>query len=129
MRPSWVLPALAFALVAAQAAAQPLSDPTRPPAAAEEQKGERALGERPGLQSILISSGRKFAVIDGQTISIGQKFGDATLVAIRADEVVLRKAGRNEVLKLYPEVDKKHRDRTPAGKGPVKSARRAAASR
>lgn len=117
MKPILIPSALAASLAAFAAAAQVLSDPTRPPtAAAAENKSEQSIADSTGLQSILISSGRKLAVINGQTIALGQKYGDATLVAIRETEVVLKTPGGTEVLKLYPQAEKKLSSARQAGK-------------
>jgi hypothetical protein len=93
-------------LVASQASAQALGDPTRPPLAGDAQALEDAVPSG-RLQSILLSPGRKFAVIDGAAVSVGGKVGESTVVAIRADEVVLSEAGEERVLTMHPEVDKK----------------------
>ena len=87
--------------------AQTLPDPTRPasgtsqPGAAEESPGG------PQLQSILISPKRKLAVINGQTLHIGDSFGSAIVVKISAQEVVLKSGGELQVLKLFPGVEKR----------------------
>jgi MSHA biogenesis protein MshK len=89
--------------------AQGLTDPTRPPsvqAPSAAASGEE-ISPQTQLQSILISRGRKFAVINGQTVALGGKVGEATLVNIRETEVVLRTGDGTEVLKLYPNVEKR----------------------
>lgn len=101
---------LALALLATSwAAAEGLPDPTRPPSGlagsaaggmAEEEKG-------PVLQSVLISSGRKSAIIGGQVVSLGEKFGEARVVKITESEVVLQTGTTREVLRLFPEVNKR----------------------
>ena len=91
---------------AGQAAhAQALADPMRPPQAAA--AADEALAAVPGgsrLQSILLSPGRKLAVIDGRTVPLGGSVDGATLVAIRETEVVLQKGAERETLKLNPGV-------------------------
>lgn len=96
------------ALLAGSAAAQQaLPDPTRPavgasqPGAAEESPGG------PQLQSILISPKRKLAVINGQTLHVGDSFGNAVVVKISAQEVVLKSGAELQVLKLFPGVEKR----------------------
>lgn len=86
-----------------------LRDPTRPPFGAANAGGKAAAG--PQLQSVLISPARKVAVIDGRTVPLGAKFRGATLTRITESGVELRKAGRVEVLKLFPRVEKKPRRR------------------
>ncbi len=109
---------LAACAAARAACAQPLADPTRPPSAAALAAGA---GEPAGpqLQSVVISSGRKLAVIDGETVPLGGKFRDATLVRVSETEVVLKSGERTETLKLYPGVDKQpvRRRAAPARRG------------
>lgn len=111
------------------AGAQLPGDPMRPPGfALNDPAGaqKQNVAEQTGLQSILVSNGRKFAVINGQTYSIGQKVGDATLSAIRENEVVLRTASSSEILKLYPQAEKKLRQTGKAEKKAVEGARMSA---
>ena len=99
-------------LVGAEAGAQALADPTRPPAAAYAPAagaaaGAAALAEvhEPRLQSILLSTregGRQVAVIDGVTVRVGEKFGTAILLRMTATTVVLRRGRQLQTLKLYP---------------------------
>lgn len=94
---------------ASQAAlAQPLGDPMRPPAAvaAPPEPGE-ASKTAARLQSVLISPGRRVAVIDGRLVRVGERVGDATLVAISESQVVLQGPGGRETLKLIPVIEKK----------------------
>jgi MSHA biogenesis protein MshK len=98
---------LAASLLAlAPAAAQPLADPTRPPGegAAQAQPGDSAGGR---LQSVLISSRRSVAVIDGRTVALGERVGDATLVSIAPAEVVLQRGAERRTLKLHAGLEKK----------------------
>jgi MSHA biogenesis protein MshK len=104
-----LLCALALAMLTGMAQAQGLIDPTRPPAAISApvaNAGAAPLLARaePQLQSILVSlrpGGRRIAVIDGKIVRQGQRVGDAVLVAIGSTEVVLRRAGKTETLKLF----------------------------
>lgn len=100
---SWVL--LLFGLPGG-GLAQPLADPTAPPAAAGKAADGDSLSARTRLQSVLLSPQRKLAVIDGRLVALGAKHGDATLVRITPTEVVLRGAGEEQVLKLNPAVEK-----------------------
>jgi MSHA biogenesis protein MshK len=96
---------LLFAASTSQAAlAQALSDPTRPPSAASPQESEAAPSR---LQSVLISPTRKIAVIDGRTVRLGERVGDATLVAIAPSEVTLQRGAKYETLRMHPAVEKK----------------------
>jgi MSHA biogenesis protein MshK len=99
---------MALALACGAAPAQDGIDPTRPPAAmnapAAGEAPLRVERAEPQLQSILVSlrpGGRRLAVIDGKIVRQGQRVGDAVLVAIGATEVVLRRGGKTETLKLF----------------------------
>lgn len=89
------------------AAAQLANDPTRPPA------GYAAEGPDAGdpggmmLQSVLISPTHKAAIISGVMVRLGEKYGDAVLVKVSENEVVLRSGGASQVLKLHPGVEKR----------------------
>ena len=111
-RTHWCAIVLALLVLPASASmAQEVSDPTRPPAvmtaapvATGAEVAPRAERARPQLQSILVSlrpGGRRVAVIDGKTVRQGQRVGDAVLVAVGAGEVVLRRGGKTETIKLF----------------------------
>jgi MSHA biogenesis protein MshK len=93
-----------FALLAASA--ENLTDPTRPPAGFGKNQAADAVASVPVLQSILISPTRKIAIISGKTLKAGDKLGDAQLVTIGENEVVLRTGKQVQVLKLYPSLRK-----------------------
>jgi hypothetical protein len=62
------------------------------------------------LQSTLVSAERRFAVINGQKLAVGQHIDGAQIVAIGTYEVVLNRAGRESVLRLLPKSTvEKHR--------------------
>jgi MSHA biogenesis protein MshK len=61
----------------------------------------------PDLQSVLISTTRNVAVINGQTVPLGGKFRDATLTRITESGVELRSGSQIKVLRLFPQVEKK----------------------
>ena len=104
-----VAPAI-LASAAASAQAQspsPLADPTRPPAGVFEPEtpGEAAGGRV--LQSVLIPrQGPPLAVIDGQQVRLGQRYGDARLVRLSEREAVLDGPQGIERLLLTPGVEK-----------------------
>lgn len=107
-----ILGASALALSAASAA-QALTDPTRPPlelmrgAATDEAAGAAKNSEsRPRVESILLSSARKGAIINGQYVALGAAYGKARLVRIAATEVTLKSDKGLEVLQLYPPLQK-----------------------
>lgn len=95
---------------ASLAQGQALSDPTRPPGgSAAPIPGQASVEETPPgtqLQSVLIAAGRRVAVINGQTVALGGMVGEAKVIRISETEVVLRRGAENEVLKLYPGVEK-----------------------
>ena len=99
-----LLLALATLLLCDGAFAQALRDPTRPPGNAEFAPGEA----ESGLQSIVRREGEKpRALINGELVSLGGKVGEARLVAINEDNVVLLDTGgHRETLKLTPGINK-----------------------
>lgn len=106
MKPAFGAVLLAL-LLAGGAHAQPLQDPTKPPAAATlVAAGPQAATSGPQLQSILIgraAGGRHVAVIDGETVRQGESFRGAKVVRIRENEVELVRGGERQVLRLYAE--------------------------
>ncbi|CAN5905461.1 hypothetical protein BH11PSE12_BH11PSE12_33050 [soil metagenome] len=100
---------LLMCALAPLAMAEILSDPTRPPASFGIAKATDAqmAASGPTLQSVLISSGRKVAVISGQVVNLGGKFGDAQVVKITESEVVLLTGNNLQTLKLFPNVEKR----------------------
>jgi MSHA biogenesis protein MshK len=94
---------------------QPLRDPTEPPAlpGSAARSGRDASPSGPVLQSVILSEGRRLALIDGKTYQPGDKLGDATIAGISSNEVTLRGSGGTRVLKLYPNLEK-----TPVGVPP-----------
>jgi MSHA biogenesis protein MshK len=105
--------------IAAPAHAQALSDPTRPPSYSEAGRdAEPRASMGPVLQSVIVSGGRKLALIDGRTYTVGDKVGEAKLVAISGSEVTLREPGGNKILRLTPDVQKT----TAAPKGPPRTS-------
>jgi len=97
--------AVAALLLSAGSTAQALTDPTRPPL---ELMGAAAAGNtaRTPLQSILLSSTRKGAIINGQYVPLGGSYGKARLVQITATDVTLQSDGAMEVLQLYSPMEK-----------------------
>lgn len=93
------------------AVAEAITDPTRPPL--ENTIGDIAptSGEKPVLQSVLISPLRVEAIINGRTVKVGDKVGDAKIVKISESEVLLREGKDLQVLKLFPNVEKRPNSR------------------
>lgn len=98
---------LCLFILAASASAEVLVDPTRPPTALIPAQA-LASGEMTGpvLQSVLVSQGRKVAIISGKEVRENDKFNDARVVRITDTEVVLRKGRQVQTLKLFPDVGK-----------------------
>ena len=100
--------------LATAAAAQAMVDPTRPPGVlADAAAGEPAGG--PVLQSVMLSPGRKMAVISGEAVILGGRYGAARLVRLTEIEAVLKNGAETIVLKLYPRVEKRVAGRLESG--------------
>jgi MSHA biogenesis protein MshK len=96
-------------MVANLAGAQALQDPTRPPAALIAGQGAGGQGaaapvnRAPQLQSVLIGrqpGGRHVAVIDGETLRLGDTYKGARVARIEQDQVELVRGRTRQVLKL-----------------------------
>lgn len=98
---------LATPLAARPAFAQALLDPTRPPASlgtSLDAPGSAGDG-LPRLQSVLIAprvGGRQVAVIDGETVRLGDMFKGARVAHMSQSEVVLVRGRERQVLRLEP---------------------------
>jgi MSHA biogenesis protein MshK len=106
--------------------AEDLPDPTRPPTgifapAAGGGVGagaglgawqERAQSHSSGLHTIIISETRRAAIIDGETVELGDEHGGARLIEVNEGGVVLQRAQSRQVLTLFPDV-KINRKKTP----------------
>ena len=66
------------------------------------------------LQSVMISPTSKTAIISGVAVKLGEKYGDAVLVKVAENEVVLKSGATSQVLKLYPGVEKRYTAPAPA---------------
>lgn len=89
---------LAALLIAAPAFAK---DPTQPPAgrvAASDAPAEAAEPLR--LQAIVRGPARVAAVINGQTLKVGDRIGDARVLAVRPHSVVIDREGQRQELRL-----------------------------
>lgn len=120
---------LLLAACALPAAAQTLRDPTRPPAAMMQGASAAAGAPAPAstgpqLQSILISrepGGRHVAVIDGETVRLGEMVKGARLTRMSANEVELVRGRERRVLKLNPGAATT--TPTPAGSASLRASR------
>lgn len=103
---------IALAMPAAGALAQEaLPDPTRPPAGWASGQAAAPVGEGGAmLQSVILPKrGRPSAVINGERVQLGGKYGEARVVKISEAEVVLRGPAGEQILKMVPEVEKRMR--------------------
>jgi MSHA biogenesis protein MshK len=91
---------------AVSANAQVLTDPTRPPAALAA-PADGAVSSGPVLQSVMLSQGRKMAMISGEMVTLGGRYGSARLVKLTESEAVLKDGAETTVLKLFPLVEKR----------------------
>lgn len=127
--PGMVLACWLLAAHSGMAAAETLRDPTRPPAEIMTSAGSEvqstAVSENKGLQIVVVAPDRRTAIINGHSVEVGGKYGDATLVEITDDAVVLRDArGRKTSLSMFPGVGVRKKtlpslpqtDKTDAGK-------------
>ena len=71
----------------------------------------------PHLQSLLIGPSGKFAVINGQLVSVGGTYKDAKLIEVRPTEAVLLYEQGKQTLKLFPDVEKSPVKPVAAGAG------------
>jgi hypothetical protein len=101
----WALLCAGVAWAAGPGGDRELADPTRPAQARDTVTAPGTGG--PVLQSVLIAPGRRLAVIDGQTVSLGGRFGTATLVAVTETGVVLKEGKETRHLQLFPGVEKR----------------------
>jgi MSHA biogenesis protein MshK len=101
--------ALLLGLLAMPAAADVfsggLADPTRPTGSG----GHENSAPSSGVTAIRISGSERLAVIDGRTVKIGDRYGDAQIADIRPYEVILERAGRKTSLRLVPKLEKDQR--------------------
>lgn len=57
-----------------------------------------------GLQSVILSGKREAAIINGQEVEVGQKYGNATLSVVNETCVVLMGPEGRQVMHMYPAV-------------------------
>lgn len=115
-----MLALLAGLAAAGGAGAQGISDPTRPPGGLAE-AADAAVAGGPVLQSVMLSPSRKVAVISGEMVTLGGRYGSLRLVSLTESEAVLKNGAETTVLRLHPLVDKR-----PVGSGAAKGGRKTA---
>ena len=86
-------------------------DPMRPPAALyDPSPTSTSASASSGLQTVIIRTGGKsLAIINGETVALGDKVGAARLVSINETQVELQGAEGKSVMRLTPAVDIKPR--------------------
>jgi hypothetical protein len=86
--------------------AEELLDPTLPPASISAPALDAGSEVVPaaGLQSIIIGKQRRAAIIDGDTVELGARHGEARLIEVAEGYVVLHGPQGRQVLRLFPDV-------------------------
>lgn len=86
--------------------AEELVDPTLPPAIvlAPAAAVVPEVKKVASLQSVIIAKNRRAAIIDGQTVELGGRFGSATLIEVSEVYVVLKTGRHLQKLTLFPGV-------------------------
>jgi len=116
MRHELCLLALAGLMGAGAVLAQ-VSDPTRPTGTqttTDAGSGVSAPVET-GVQTVILRPGGKSAaVINGQYVVVGGKFGDKRVLRISESEIVLKGESGREIIKVMPSVEKSPARKTAA---------------
>lgn len=112
---------LALCMAASPLLAQSvLIDPTRPPASMGESTPDATVALGPVLQTVIIpGKGKPVAVISGQQVRLGEKYGDSRLVRLTEREAVLLGPSGAEHVLLTPEVQKTRVSRKNHSEAPV----------
>ena len=100
------IPAAVCLLLAAGSAAGPLQDPTRPGSAAIVTRAPSAANNDWILNSTLVGSGRRVAVINSQHVTEGDSIGTARVLRINKLDVLLETPGGRKRLQLLPDIVK-----------------------
>ena len=125
MKALFLTTVLAATCSAINAQGQIVNDPTRPPPGIYESETSDA-AKGPVLQSVMITSTERSAIIGGERVKLGGKYGEARVIVITANEVVLRSPSGTETLRMYPDVDMKMKQAevpTPAAVKPARKTR------
>jgi hypothetical protein len=96
-------------------------DPTRPAGNQVSAEGGSGVSTpvESGVQTVILRPGGKSAaVINGQYVVVGGKFGDKRVLRITESEIVLKGESGREVIKVMPSVEK-----TPARKTAARTQR------
>lgn len=129
-----VLAALLGMMLGASAwAADVLDDPTRPafdlvPGMDGGRSAVATAAPAPkGLQSVILSSKREAAIINGIEVEKGQKYGDAVLTVVNETCVVLMGPEGRQELHMFPEVGLSKTERACTGRGGLQTIRKTSA--
>lgn len=96
-----------------------MPDPTRPGGSqmTPESGSSASAPLESGVQTVILRRGGKStAVINGQHVVVGGKFGDKRVLRITESEIVLKGESGREVIKVTPSIEKTPTKRTAAGK-------------
>jgi len=99
--------AIAALLLICAPRAQALEDPTRPPASLGRSGAARSPASDLVLQSVIIFESGSAALINGELVQLGARFGNARLVKVSESEVELLIGNARRTLALFPGVDKR----------------------
>jgi MSHA biogenesis protein MshK len=105
--------------------AENLPDPTRPPGDVITATGAghgRGVESSSGLRSIIISDTRRAAIIDGKTVELGGRLGNARLVEVNPGSVVLQRGKNRQVLSMFPGVKISNREIADTGSTKMESS-------
>jgi len=85
--------------------AEALVDPTRPPSHKASSKSLIGIKAAPKwvLSSTLIAPARRLAIINGKTVSVGQRVGTARVLSIEPSQVAIIEGNKEIVLRLLPD--------------------------
>lgn len=100
---------LLLSLWLASTLAQAAVDPTQPPADLLPAEGAGEAPASHSLQAILRGAQGSRAVIDGQTLRVGEQHAGLRVLAIHPHSVLIERQGRQELLRLVEPVVKPSR--------------------
>jgi len=75
-----------------------LRDPTRPYSA---KQARAASAPRFVVNAIIVSAERRVAIVNGQRVGVGGSVGNATVVSIEKDQLVLETNGKQMSIRLH----------------------------
>jgi MSHA biogenesis protein MshK len=126
--PRWAAAVFSFLILALSPLhAENLPDPTRPPSGifapasgAGTARGATAYHSS-GLHLVIISKTRRAAIIDGKTVELGENHGNARLIEVNEDGVVLQRGQSRQVLTLFHGVKITHKNALGTESGEIES--------